>query len=67
MLPLVRERLESALMSTLPFAVAPLAAVLSSVANDGERRLLTRYDVDETERGSDGRCETAGERGDGSM
>jgi hypothetical protein len=40
-----------------------LAAVLSSVTVDGERRDLARYEVDETERGSDGRCDVAGERG----
>jgi hypothetical protein len=41
---------------------------LSSVREDGERRDLARYEVDETERGSDGRCDVvAGERGGWSM
>lgn len=67
MLPLVRTRLASEMMSTLPFAVAPLAAVLSTVADEGERRSLTRYDVEETDRGSAGGWSAAGERGDWSM
>ena len=33
------------------------------VTEDGDRRDLARYEVDETERGSEGRCDVAGERG----
>jgi len=64
MLPLVRVRLASDEMSMLPLAVWPLAEVLSAAENEGERRLLLRYEVDETDRGSAGRCDVAGERGD---
>ena len=67
MLPFIRGRLASEMMSTLPFAVTPLAAVLSTVANEGERRFLLKYDVDDTERGSAGRWDAAGERGAWSM
>jgi hypothetical protein len=56
-------RLASDLMSTLPVPCWPFAAVLSLVTEDGDRRDLARYEVDETERGSEGRCDVAGERG----
>jgi hypothetical protein len=36
---------------------------LSAVENEGVRRCLFKYDVDESDRGSAGRCEMAGERG----
>lgn len=61
MLPLVRVRLDSDEMSTLPLADWPFAAVLSTVENEGERRFLLRYDVDDTERGRAGRDEEAGD------
>lgn len=67
MLPLVRVRLASDEMSTLPLALWLFAAVLSTVENEGERRFLFRYDVDETDRGSAGRCEVTGDRGGCSM
>lgn len=54
-------RLASDEMSTLPFAVWPLAAVLSAMENDGDRRDLFKYEVDETDRGSAGRCAEAGD------
>jgi hypothetical protein len=56
MLPLVAASRELA-------AVLPLAAVLSAVENEGVRRCLFKYDVDESDRGSAGRCEVTGERG----
>lgn len=57
----------ASVLVTLVFVELPLAAVLSDVSNDGVRRDFARYDVDETERGSDGRREVAGERGGWSM
>jgi hypothetical protein len=66
MLPLVdepRERLASDAWSAPPFMMWPLAAVLSAVVEDGVRRCLFRYEVDETDRGSEGRCEATGESG----
>ena len=64
-LPLVEGpwRLASDLMSTLPVPCWPFAAVLSLVTEDGDRRDLARYEVDETERGSEGHGDVAGERG----
>lgn len=62
-----RERLASDAASEVPFVTWPFAAVLSASADEGERRCLLRYDVDDTDRGSAGRCEDAGERGLDSM
>jgi hypothetical protein len=62
-----RERLASDADPAGPFTTWPFAAVLSAVADEGVRRCLFRYDVDETERGSAGRCEATGESGLGSM
>jgi hypothetical protein len=56
-----RERLASDARSALPLTTWPFAAVLSAVADEGVRRCLLRYDVDDTERGSAGRCDVAGE------
>ena len=53
----------ASVLVTVGFEELPLAAVLSEVSHDGVRRDFARYDVDETERGSDGRREVAGERG----
>lgn len=39
----------------------PLLAMGLVWGNEGERRCLCRYDVDDTERGSAGRCEVLGE------
>lgn len=65
MLPFADERpwarLASDVMSTLPLAVRPFAAVLSMVEKDGERRDLLRYEVEEAERGNEGRRVEAGE------
>jgi hypothetical protein len=44
-------------------SLPPFAAVLSLVTDEGERRDLARYEVDETERGREGRCNDAGEQG----
>ena len=69
MLPLMedpRERLASDAGSVLPFA-RPLAAVLSTVENEGERRCLLRYDVEECDLGRAGRCTETGDRGLDSM
>jgi len=44
----------------LPSTGAPLLTD-AAVGNEGERRCLCRYDVDETERGSAGRCDVLGE------
>jgi hypothetical protein len=64
MLPLVLEeprlRRRSVGDSTmLPFSGVPLEMGLA-VGNEGERRCLCRYDVDDTERGSAGRGEALG-------
>jgi hypothetical protein len=55
--------------AALPFTTVPLAAVLSAVVlvEDVARRCLFRYEVDETERGSDGRRWETGESGLWSM
>lgn len=55
------------LMSMLLFAEWPFATVFSIVAVDDDRRDLARYDVDETERGRDGRWAVTGEWGGWSM
>lgn len=66
MLPLVfaepRLRRASVGDSTmLPLTGVPLAVVLVE-GNEGERRCLCRYEVDEIERGSAGRCEALCDR-----
>ena len=69
-LPLIedpRERLASDTGTVPPFNTRPFAAVLSAVENDGDRRCLFRYEVDETERGNAGRCDAAGESELGSI
>jgi hypothetical protein len=53
-----RERLPSDAGPELPFEALPFAAVFSAVADEGEegdRRCLLRYDVDDMERGRAGR------------
>jgi hypothetical protein len=66
MLPLVfvelRLRRTSVGDSTmLPSTGVPLETELV-MGNEGERRCLCRYEVDETERGSAGRCEVLGDK-----
>jgi hypothetical protein len=53
MLPLVEG--PRVALSVLPFGDWPFAAVLFSVAHGVDRRDLARYEVEETERGRDGR------------
>jgi hypothetical protein len=65
MLPLTEEPRELAFAASPPLATAwTLAAVLSAVENDGVLRFgLFRYDVDERERGREGRGDEAEDSG----
>jgi hypothetical protein len=72
MLPLIglpRDRLASDAGPVLAFTALPFAAVLLAVVvdEDVERGSLFRYDVEETDRGNDGRREETGESGFWSM
>jgi hypothetical protein len=61
-----RDRLPSDAGSVLPFTVWPFAAVFSAVADEGEegdRRCLLKYEVDETDRGREGRRDPLWESG----
>lgn len=65
MLPLVLEeprlrRTSVGESTVLPSIGVPLGAGVV-LGNEGERRCLCRYDVEETERGSAGRCEVLGD------
>lgn len=68
MLPLLelpRGRLVSDAGPAVPFTALPFAAVLSAVVveDDADRGSLLRYEVDDTDLGSDGRREETGESG----